>query len=69
MKDDSSNFGKTGRVDATGDKYDKGSVLEEGLQTVPQTRETVRNWAWTHSNESYDWMDSHSPFTSQDVFH
>ena len=25
--------------------------------TVP-----ARSWAWAHGTESYDWMDSHSPF-------
>ncbi len=24
----------------------------------------VRTWAWAHQNDSYDWMDWHSPFPS-----
>jgi hypothetical protein len=29
----------------------------------------VRNWAWAHNTESYDWMDSHSPSSTRDSFH
>ncbi|MGF6779765.1 hypothetical protein P3T21_004994 [Paraburkholderia sp. GAS334] len=52
-----------------GDRHGERSPSEEGSRVVSRTRETTRNWAWAHSNESYDWMDSHSPFTAQDPFH
>lgn len=27
-----------------------------------------RNWAWAHTSDSYDWMDSHSPLPSAELF-
>jgi hypothetical protein len=68
MNDKSSNSRNTDRVEQTSDRYDESTALIEVTETVHTTRETATNWAWTHSNESYDWMDSHSPFT-QDTFH
>jgi hypothetical protein len=52
----------------TNDKYDEGMPSETVSQVVGKTRETARNWAWAHSNESYDWMDSHS-MTIRDLIH
>lgn len=45
-----------------GDKCDAQSPSK----ATGRTREPGRNWAWAHSNESYDWMDSHSPFSASD---
>ncbi|WP_042300243.1 hypothetical protein [Paraburkholderia kururiensis] len=27
----------------------------------------ARNWAWANSNDTYDWMDSHTPSPSPDL--
>jgi hypothetical protein len=27
----------------------------------------TRNWAWAHTSDSYDWMDSHSPLPSAEL--
>ncbi|WP_114809584.1 hypothetical protein [Paraburkholderia kururiensis] len=27
----------------------------------------TRNWAWANSNETYDWMDSHTPVPPSDL--
>lgn len=44
-------------------------ISEEVSQPVHRTRGPARNWAWAHSHESYDWMDSHSPFGARDLSH
>ncbi|MGA7781866.1 MAG: hypothetical protein WCA85_29720 [Paraburkholderia sp.] len=68
MYDKSSNSRDVDRVEQTSDKYDESTALVEVTETAHNSRESARNWAWTHSTESYDWMDSHSPFT-HDTFH
>jgi hypothetical protein len=63
---------ESGNIDCTGrtnDKYDQRSPSRGVAQAVHKTPETARNWAWVHSTESYDWMDSHSPFNTQDLVH
>lgn len=69
MNDKSSKSRNMGNAEQPSDRYDESTSLVEVTQTVHDTREAATNWAWTHSNESYDWMDSHSPFTTQDTFH
>ena len=69
MKNDSSKSRNIGRAERTNDKYDGGSPSVEVAQAVGKKRETARNWAWAHSNESYDWMDSHSLFNTRDSIH
>ncbi|WP_429325575.1 hypothetical protein [Paraburkholderia sp. GAS348] len=51
------------------DKHDEGSPSEEAAQAVGKKREAARNWAWAHSSESYDWMDSHSLVSTWDSIH
>jgi hypothetical protein len=69
MNYDSSNSRNNGRAERTNDKYNEGSPSEEVAQAVGKKRETERNWAWAHSSESYDWMDSHSLFSTRDSIH
>jgi hypothetical protein len=38
-----------------------GSTRKVGVAQAP-----IRNWAWTHETKSYDWMDSHGPFSTSD---
>lgn len=55
---------------------DKGRVSIEGDARWPSNRTSqahdskrapAPNWAWAHSTDSYDWMDSHSPFPPSDL--
>jgi hypothetical protein len=69
MNYDSSNSRNIGHAERTNDKYDEGLPSEEVAQAVGKKRKTARNWAWAHSNESYDWMDSHSLFSTRDSIH
>jgi len=69
MKYDSSNAANGGSNDR---RPDSRAEIQPALQIVPEVRKTqtpVRNWAWAHNTESYDWMDSHSPSTTSDSFH
>jgi hypothetical protein len=59
-----SNSRKNGNSAAEGSTYETSEecvAVAEVSQSEPRTREPVRNWAWAHSQDSYDWMDSHSP--------
>lgn len=56
-------------ANGTNDNYEGRSASEEVVQIVGKKRETARNWAWAHSNESYDWMDSHSLSNTRDSIH
>lgn len=69
MNDNSSNGRNIGCVGRTNDRYDESTSLTEIRQAVHETPRAATNWAWINSNQSYDWMDSHSPFTTQDTFH
>jgi len=69
MNYDSSNSRNTGCAGRASDTYEERSPSEAVSPALDKTRETARNWAWAHINESYDWMDSHSPFATQDVLH
>ncbi|MEM5460518.1 hypothetical protein VSR69_37685 [Paraburkholderia phytofirmans] len=69
MNYDSSKSTNIGRAERTNDNYDGASPSEEVAQAVGKKSETARNWAWAHSNESYDWMDSHSLFNTRDSIH
>ncbi|SOE70746.1 hypothetical protein SAMN05414139_03862 [Burkholderia sp. D7] len=69
MNYDSSNSRNIGHAERTNDKYDEGSSSEEVAQAVGKKREAARNWAWAHSSGSYDWMDSHSLFSTRDSIH
>lgn len=69
MNYDSRNSRNISSAERTNDKYDEGSTSEEIAQAVGKTGGTSRNWAWAHSTESYDWMDSHSPFNTRDSIH
>ncbi|MGF6902229.1 hypothetical protein P3T22_003506 [Paraburkholderia sp. GAS348] len=69
MKYDSSNSINIGRGERMNDKHDEGSPSEEAAQAVGKKREAARNWAWAHSSESYDWMDSHSLVSTWDSIH
>jgi hypothetical protein len=69
MNYDSSNSRKIVCAERTNDKYDEGSSSEEVGQAVGKKREAARNWAWAHSSGSYDWMDSHSLFSTRDSIH
>jgi hypothetical protein len=53
-------------------KNDEGHELlpsEQLAEVVVEKHETSRNWAWAHSHDSYDWMDSHSPFNARESIH
>jgi hypothetical protein len=57
---------------AEGPAYDTRTeqvTSEQASHAESNGREQARNWAWAHSHESYDWMDSHSPSTTLDSFH
>lgn len=69
MSYDLSNSRNLVRAGRAGDRNDERSPGEEDSQAVYRTRETAASWAWARSNESYDWMDSHSPFDTHDPFH
>ena len=60
MNYDSSNSRNTGR---DGGKPDPRAEIQPSGQASPavhKAQKPARNWAWTHNNDSYDWMDSHS---------
>lgn len=69
MNYDSSKSRNIGRAERTDDNYDGASPSEEVAQAVGKKSDTARNWAWAHSNESYDWMDSHSLVNTRDSIH
>jgi hypothetical protein len=69
MNYDSSNSRNIRCAECANDKYDESPPSEKVAQVVDKTRETARNWAWAHSNESYDWMDSHSILNTRDSIH
>ncbi|WP_144157398.1 hypothetical protein [Paraburkholderia sp. BCC1885] len=69
MKYDSSNAANGG---SNGSRPDVRAEIQPAVQSTPEVRKTpapVRNWAWAHNTESYDWMDSHSPSSTRDSFH
>jgi hypothetical protein len=69
MKYDSSNATNGG---SNSRRPDTRAEIQPAVQSVPEVRKTpssVRNWAWAHNTESYDWMDSHSLFSTQDPIH
>ncbi|MGB8414761.1 hypothetical protein [Paraburkholderia sp.] len=65
----SSKCGNIGCTCNTNDEHDERLPSEELVQVVHETHDATRNWAWAHNNDSYDWMDSHSPFNTQDSVH
>ncbi|CAE6749363.1 hypothetical protein [Paraburkholderia haematera] len=69
MNYDGSNTINISFTERTNDKRNEGSPSEAVAPAVGKTRVTARNWAWAHSNESYDWMDSHSPSSTQESVH
>ena len=57
---DHTNLPKNDHRSVPNDRSDVGSASN---QVVERTNPTpARNWAWVHNADSYDWMDSHSPF-------
>ena len=63
MKYDSSNSRNTAR------DVSLPETRVEIQPAVQTTEKPVRNWAWVHNTDSYDWMDSHSLSGSRDSFH
>jgi hypothetical protein len=42
-------------------------VVSSEQARVESTKSAPRNWAWAHTSDSYDWMDSHSPLPSAEL--
>jgi len=69
MDHNSMNCRNVDDVGRTSDAGDERLPSRETARTIRGTREPARNWAWAQGNESYDWMDSHSPFPTQGSRH
>ncbi|RDJ97584.1 hypothetical protein [Paraburkholderia lacunae] len=67
MKHASSSFQGTGEKGRVSIKGDTLWLSSRSSQTHDGMRAPTPNWAWAHRTESYDWMDSHSPFTAADL--
>jgi hypothetical protein len=68
MNFDSSNDKVNCCVDRVCDQNREHPVSEQASRSVGNICATGRNWAWAHGNESYDWMDFHSPISRQEPF-
>jgi len=69
MNHNSSNSRNTGRNGAEKDMRLDIQPVGQVTPALHQTQKPARNWAWLHNTETYDWMDSHSPFSTRDSFH
>jgi hypothetical protein len=67
MKYDSLNFLNSEAQGGASVRCGVSSASSEGSQTMEDKQAPARNWAWAHRSESYDWMDSHSPFSPADL--
>jgi hypothetical protein len=66
MNHHSSKSGKSSAESCTGGGNDTLSGSNGSTRKVGVAQAPIRNWAWTHETKSYDWMDSHGPFSTSD---
>ncbi len=64
MNYDSSIFRKSGVRSRVSDDGDALSQTNGISQKSSSAHAPARNWAWAHRTDSYDWMDSHCPFST-----
>ena len=67
MKYDSSNILNIEAQGGTSVRRGTKSASSEVSQAMAEKKAIARNWAWAHHSESYDWMDTHSPFSPDDL--
>jgi len=66
MKRESLNFRNIDDHSGAGARGCAGVVSSEQSRTAG-AKSAARNWAWAHTGDAYDWMDSHSPLPSAEL--
>lgn len=70
MSYDFADFQETDLQSRPGDEVNTHSPSNTARQAAGRTNSKnarTRAWAWSQGTESYDWMDSHSPFPMSDL--
>ena len=64
MSDESLDIGEFDRDAEAASRGDVRDSTHERGRAPRATREPSETWGWIGNHSSYDWMDSHGPFTA-----